>query len=168
MSRSRPRQRSGRALAVPPGGTIGNSHKKTLKTVQVKLHLPHGGRILNARYDSAQKTPENSKHWSMVDSLSADEANSLDVRKTLRERARYEVANNSYAKGIVLTLANDCVGTGPRLQLLWDDAVLCRTIEDAFFKWSNAVDLPGKLRSMRMAKAVDGRDVRCACEQSCD
>ena len=31
---------------------------------------------------------------------------------TLRNRARYEVANNSYARGIVLTLANDVVGTG--------------------------------------------------------
>ncbi|GIW55548.1 MAG: hypothetical protein KatS3mg082_1952 [Nitrospiraceae bacterium] len=36
----------------------------------------------------------------------------------LRNRARYEVANNSYARGIVLTLANDVIGTGPRLQLL--------------------------------------------------
>jgi lambda family phage portal protein len=92
----------------------------------------------------------------MADSLSADEANSLHVRKTLRERARYEVANNSYAKGIILTLANDCVGTGPRLQLAGEDSVLCRTIEEAFFKWAMAIDLAGKLRSMRMAKAVDG------------
>ncbi|HNX25941.1 MAG TPA: phage portal protein [Phycisphaerae bacterium] len=113
-------------------------------------------RIVNAKYDAAQTSAENVKHWSMADSLSADEANSLSVRKTLRERARYEVANNSYAKGIVLTLANDCVGTGPRLQLLWEDASLCRNVEDAFLTWSNAIDLPGKLRSMRMAKAVDG------------
>jgi hypothetical protein len=38
------------------------------------------------------------------------------VRATLRNRARYEVASNSYAKGIVLTLANDAVGTGLRLR----------------------------------------------------
>ena len=47
-----------------------------------------------------------------------DAAASPAVRRTLRNRARYEVANNSYARGIVLTLANDSIGTGPRLQLL--------------------------------------------------
>jgi len=49
------------------------------------------------------------------------------VRRVLRNRARppnYEVANNSYAKGMggVLTLANDTIGTGPRLQMLTEDA----------------------------------------------
>jgi hypothetical protein len=35
-------------------------------------------------------------------------------RRALRMlRARYEVANDSYARGIVLTLANDVIGTGP-------------------------------------------------------
>jgi len=37
-----------------------------------------------------------------------------------RNPARYEVANNAYARGIVLTLANDVVGTGPRLQMPTD------------------------------------------------
>jgi len=37
-------------------------------------------------------------------------------------RARYEVANNAYARGIVLTLANDVIGTGPRLQMLSEKA----------------------------------------------
>ncbi|MEX2386545.1 MAG: hypothetical protein WD534_01605 [Phycisphaeraceae bacterium] len=63
-----------------------------------------------ARYDAAQTTAENARHWAMADSLSADSAASADVRRKLRERSRYEVANNSYAKGIVLTLANDCIG----------------------------------------------------------
>jgi hypothetical protein len=40
----------------------------------------------------------------------------------VRNRARYETANNSYARGIVLTLANDVVGTGPELQLATNDA----------------------------------------------
>ena len=50
--------------------------------------------------------------------LSAAAANSPDVRRVLRNRSRYEIANNSYARGITLTLANDVVGTGPRLQML--------------------------------------------------
>ena len=79
------------------------------------------GRVLRARFDAAQTTADNQRHWSNADSLSADSAANADVRKTLRNRARYEVANNSYARGIVTTLANDVVGTGPRLQMLTDD-----------------------------------------------
>ncbi len=92
----------------------------------------------------------------MADSLSADNAATADVRSKLRERARYEVANNSYAKGIVLTLANDCIGTGPRLQLLSANAEANRRVETAFAQWAKAVDLAGKLRTMRMAKSTDG------------
>ena len=112
--------------------------------------------VVRARYDAAQTTVENARHWAMSDSLSADSAASADVRRKLRERARYEVANNSYAKGIVLTIANDCIGTGPRLQLLADDDKLNRQVEMAFGQWSEAVNLAEKLRTMRMAKSADG------------
>jgi len=112
--------------------------------------------ILRARYDAAQTTADNARHWAMADGLSADASTSADVRRKLRERARYEVANNSYAKGIVLTIANDCVGTGPRLQLLTPVAEVNRQVEAAFANWARAVDLAGKLRTMRMAKTTDG------------
>ena len=112
--------------------------------------------VVRARYDAAQTTAENARHWAMADALSADGAASPDVRRKLRERSRYEVANNSYAKGIVLTLANDCIGTGARLQMLTDDAETNRRVEAAFAEWAEAVDLAGKLRTMRMAKATDG------------
>ncbi len=58
-------------------------------------------RWLRARYDAATTTDENRRHWANADGLSANAANSADVRRTLRNRSRYEVANNSYAKGIV-------------------------------------------------------------------
>ncbi|OQB78837.1 MAG: Phage portal protein, lambda family [Planctomycetes bacterium ADurb.Bin126] len=112
--------------------------------------------VLRARFDAAQTTAENARHWAMADSLSADSAAAADVRSKLRERARYEVANNSYAKGIVLTLANDCIGTGPRLQLLSANAEANRRVETAFAQWARAIDLAGKLRTMRMAKSTDG------------
>jgi len=112
--------------------------------------------VVRARYDAAQTTAENARHWAMADSLSADGATSPDVRRKLRQRSRYEVANNSYAKGIVLTLANDCIGTGPRLQLLTEDADINRRVEAAFSRWATVIDLAGKLRTMRMAKAADG------------
>lgn len=113
-------------------------------------------RVVQARFDVAQTTAENRRHWVMADSLSADGAGSADVRKKLRERARYEVANNSYAKGIVLTIANDCIGTGPRLQLLTGDDEINRRVETAFAEWAKLVNLAEKLRTMRMAKTSDG------------
>ncbi len=113
-------------------------------------------RLLRARYDAAVTTDDNRRHWANADGLSANAANSPEVRRILRNRARYEVANNSYAKGIVLTLANDVIGTGPRLQMLTDDAEANRRIEQAFATWSKAVNLAEKLRTMRMARAQDG------------
>jgi lambda family phage portal protein len=115
-----------------------------------------GMRLVRARYDAAVTNDDNRRHWANADGLSANAANSPEVRRLLRNRARYEVANNSYARGIVLTLANDVIGTGPRLQLLTDDAEANRRIEQAFMLWSKAVGLPEKLRTMRMARAADG------------
>ncbi len=89
-------------------------------------------RVLRGRYDAAVTSDDNRRHWMNADGLSADAANSSDVRRILRNRARYEIANNSYAKGIVLTLANDVIGTGPRLQMLTEDAEANRRIERMF------------------------------------
>ncbi len=112
--------------------------------------------MVRGRYDAAQTTDENRRHWAEADYLSADAAASPTVRKIVRSRARYEVANNSIARGIVLTLANDLIGTGPRLQMLTDDANLNRVIEQAFSNWARTVHLASKLRTMRMARATDG------------
>ncbi len=113
-------------------------------------------RLLRARYDAAVSNEENRRHWANADGLSANAANSAEVRRVFRNRSRYEVANNSYARGIVLTLAHDVVGTGPRLQLLTADAEANRRIEQAFMLWAKAVGLAEKLRTMRMARATDG------------
>jgi lambda family phage portal protein len=113
-------------------------------------------RFIRAGFDSAVTNDANRKHWINADGLSADAAASPEVRRTLRNRARYEAANNSYAKGIVLTLANDVVGTGPRLQLLTDDDGGNERIEQAFMAWAKAINLPEKLRTMRASRATDG------------
>lgn len=117
---------------------------------------PREVKVLRAKFDAAQTTNENRRHWANADLLSPDAAASMDVRAILRSRARYEVANNSYARGIVLTLANDTIGTGPRLQMLTDDPAANTTIEQAFMRWARAVGLPEKLRTMRMARAESG------------
>lgn len=113
-------------------------------------------RLLRGRYDAASTNDENRRHWAAADGLSANSANSPEVRRLLRNRARYEVANNSYARGIVATLANDVVGTGPRLQLLTADVEANARIERAFMYWAKAIGLAEKLRTMRMARAEDG------------
>ena len=79
------------------------------------VHVPLRVR---GRYDAAATNDDNRRHWANADLLSANAAANPEVRRILRNRARYEVANNSYARGIVLTLANDAIGTGPRLQML--------------------------------------------------
>jgi len=111
-------------------------------------------RRVNARYDISRTTDENENLWKYVDGLSAAEANSPNVRKVIRERARYEVTNNSYASGIVDTLAADTIG--PVIQLQLGDTDLSQRTERAFSEWAKAVNLWAKLRTMRRAKTVDG------------
>ncbi len=111
---------------------------------------------ITAAYDAAQTTNENAKHWRWADSLSASEANSPEIRRTIRERARYEVANNSYASGIVDTLANATIGTGPNLQVLTDRIDVNASIESKWREWCDQTRFAEKLRTARRAKAVDG------------
>jgi lambda family phage portal protein len=113
-----------------------------------------------ARYDAAQTTPLNQRHWSQADWLSADAALHPGIRRTLRVRARYEAANNSYLAGMLSTLSTDLVGTGPRLQLevpgLDPEDEKVRRVEINVFEWCQAIDMAAKLRIMRIARAVDG------------
>jgi len=111
-------------------------------------------RRIAARYDAARTTDENAKLWEGADALSAAAANSPAVRKTLRERARLEVSNNSYAEGIVGTLANDTIG--PSIQIQLGDTVDVQKVETDFQAWATAVGLWEKLRTMHRARVNDG------------
>ena len=112
--------------------------------------------VVLARYDAASRNGENTKHWAAADYLSADAAASEDVRRTLRVRSRYEVANNTYAQGMLKTLADDTIGTGPRLQMLTDNDKFNSQIEKDFASWAERIDLAGKLRTIRKARCQDG------------
>jgi lambda family phage portal protein len=114
------------------------------------------GSSVKARYDAAQTTDENTRLWSQTDVLSARAANSYQVRSVLRRRARYEIANNSYARGITLTLANDLIGTGPRLQLRTADPDANRQVEQAWAQWAAAIGLSEKLHLLCLGKIGDG------------
>jgi hypothetical protein len=116
---------------------------------------------ISARFDSAMTNDDNRAHWAMADGLAADAAANPGVRHILRNRSRYENANNCYAMGVGETIANDFAGTGPRLHI--DDERLSDAeradFEAKFAAWAAAIDLPGKLRVMRKARRVDGEAV---------
>lgn len=128
-----------------------NRNGKTKNTSTKKERIS-----IKARYDAATTNRNNQKHWSVADFLSADLDANAAVRKELRIRARYEVQNNSYAKGIVSTLANECIGTGARIQINNAPDETATTIERDFMAWCKAVSLTDKLRTARFSKCVDG------------
>jgi lambda family phage portal protein len=122
-------------------------------------------RTIRARYDAAQTTPDNRNHWANADLLSAEIAALPATRQILRSRCRYEVENNSIARGIIETLANDCVGTGVRLQLSGATGTTASgrikssnafDLEKEFNAWADEIHLAAKLRLMRKSKVQDG------------
>jgi len=119
-------------------------------------------KLVKGSYDAAQTNADNREHWKWTDSLSADAAHDPGTRRILRERCRYEVANNCYAGGVVKTLAHDCIGTGPRLQALCESAegkTLEKEnefVEREFGDWLTEVTLADKLRTLRMSKCSSG------------
>ena len=135
-------------------------------SARVTGHFGNRFRAIRARFDAAQTTAENRRHWAHADQLSANAAASPEVRRILRSRARYEVANNSYAKGIVGTLADYIVGTGPRLQMLTDDPATNRLVEQEFARWATAIGLAHKLRTDAHIAVRKRRMLRFADDQS--
>lgn len=121
---------------------------------------------VRAGFDAASRSPESMRHFAGANFLSADAALSPDVRKTIISRVRNEVVNNGYAWGILDTLAEHCIGTGPRLQLFsWDDCDKnagdepgrsMERRERRFRQWSGDIGLCEKLKIARKAKARDG------------
>lgn len=111
---------------------------------------------VRAKFDAAQTTDENSRHWANADYLGPNSALDPWIRKKLVSRARYEWENNTYARGMIRTLANDTIGTGPSLQVVGSTRAEAVEIENTFWQWMSAVRGPEKLRTMRQAKARDG------------
>lgn len=127
----------------------------------------YGRRVVRARYDAAQTTEDNRRHWAMADGLSSISANSAPVRKLLRERSRYEVANNCYARGILNTVAAYTVGSGPTLQLTYQGPetnperlkelrAAAQSVERQWAIWATQRRLTQKLTSAVLAWYQDG------------
>jgi lambda family phage portal protein len=114
---------------------------------------------IRARYDNALTTDENQRNWGLTDILSAKSANSFQVRRTLRTRSRYELANNPYLFGICNANADDLIDTGPTLQVLSDDEAYNRQVETAWNEWADEVLFLEKLRTCKLANTVDGEGI---------
>jgi len=101
-------------------------------------------KMLGRTYDAAETTRHNRKHWAKADGADADAL--IEPRlSTLRNRARYEIRNNSIAKGIVLTYTNEVVGSGPRLLMQTGNAGFDDEIESGFEAWAKNPDAAGLL-----------------------
>lgn len=111
---------------------------------------------VRARYDAAQTTSENRAHWLMADALSASSSASPSVRRTLRNRARYEIDNNCYASGMLRTFACEVIGTGPQLQMQSGDDGADSAVENAFWDWMQETGFSEKLRTMLIAQVGHG------------
>lgn len=110
---------------------------------------------IRARFDIAQTTAENRKHWVNADGLSARASVSAAVRRVVRLRSRYEAENNSWYSGIIQTAANHIVGNGPRLQVLSNNVEGNARLERAWRRWASMIDLAD---IVRMAVSTYWRD----------
>lgn len=132
---------------------------RTAKRARQRRAVRDFDRAIRARYDAAQTTRENERHWSQADSWSADWATNPSTRQTLVKRARYERDNNCYASGIVGTVVNDMIGTGPRLQIQEPDQMVKRAVEARWKSWLAAVRYTEKLRTYASSYIVDGEGI---------
>jgi len=131
-----------------------------LDSILRRLRGPSGTaaapRSIRGSYDAARESDDDRRHWYYADYASANAVESPAARAVIRNRARYEVANNSIARGISNTLALHTIGTGPRLQIQIDDDQTARRVEHEFARWAAAVDLAGKLRVARKCRLEAG------------
>lgn len=117
---------------------------------------PAAPQQLQAKFDVAQTTSENRRHWANADGLAARASMSSAVRRVVRVRSRYEAENNSWYAGMLRTAVNHIVGNGPRLQVLTDNSDANTRLERAFTRWARAVDLADMLRTVLEAYWRDG------------
>ncbi|MEO2048539.1 MAG: phage portal protein [Pirellulales bacterium] len=129
-------------------------------------------RLLQAKYDAAQTTVENENHWSCADALSANASATPEIRQKLRNRSRYEYANNSYYKGMMLTRSQYVIATGPHLRITFlegdasENHSLAEIIQRRFVAWAEQIGFTEKLSAAVTAMAIDGESFIVATNNS--
>ena len=117
---------------------------------------PKNGQRVAASYDSAQTNRFNQNHWGAADYLSPNAANTVKVRHTLRSRSRYEAGSNSLYSGVLRTIADHTIGTGPRIEFLHDRPDVNRNLQELWQEWSDASKFGKKLWQAKLTQARDG------------
>lgn len=131
--------------------------RRSALTLQIRDTFRAKYQELKAKFDAAQTNTDNELHWALADDLSAEAAANPGVRRTLRNRSRYECQeSNAYGKGIILKHGNHLIGRCPRLQMQLDDKPLNKFIEKHFLAHAVAIQLGRKFRTMTKSKTVDG------------
>lgn len=110
-------------------------------------------------FDSSRGDRFGDDHFRYADSGSADAHATPSARAEIRNRARFESANNGWIKGMGRTYKNDLVGTGPRLQIVDTDSAIARELENKFHQWLRDIRFAKKLRALKVAKRVDGESI---------
>lgn len=120
-------------------------------------------------YDAAQNSVDMDRLFLEAKDGSADFHADRLARKQIRNRARYEVANNPVLRGMVKTWRHDVIGNGPRLQLTpgqsgepgrpRSDARqrdMAARLEQLFTQWARDIRLGEKLRTAHTCRLQDG------------
>lgn len=116
------------------------------------------GAQIRARFDNARNTPDTATLFRNADSLAMTAALSPQVRRTVRDRARYIVYNCPYVWGVLDTYATDVVG--PWVTVSFPRAGVPERMRDAiseaFDAWALKANLWEKLKTLVRAKTTDG------------
>ena len=139
----------------PPAAPTAPAQAQPRRELDLELSQAIDRRI-KARYEAAQQDIEYANIWANADQFDADSAHTIDVRRPLVWRSRYEVANNGFADGIAQTYATDMIGKGPKLRMMSQSQGFNAMVEQAWDGWAKAVQLRRKLWCMTHAKHVDG------------
>jgi lambda family phage portal protein len=138
------------------GGDTARIAEANATVAKARAKTAAANSAIKARYDNSLTTDENKRNWWAADYLSAKSANSFGVRRVLRMRSRYEVSNNPILFGVVNSNADDLIDTGPTLQVTTPDAAYNREVEACWRTWCEEVEYGEKLRTLKLAKTVDG------------
>lgn len=133
-------------------GTINTGRRSDESSIS--LAKMHRERSTNQRsgFDGAASNRFTNNHF--ADASTSDITSIITAdRDAMVKRCRYEYRNNAYARAMVMSWANEIVGTGPTLQMQTDNDRFNSRVEELWHAWamhcdaSEKQDLAGMLRT---------------------